>query len=51
MFGGPNTTVLSGASQFGKTFAMRFGFSWAWNWCSSQEIDMPCFDAFLKDAD
>jgi len=50
MLGGPNGTVLSGASQFGRTFIMRFGFSWVWNWCSSQEVNMPVFDAFLKDA-
>jgi len=50
MLGGPNGTVLSGASQFGRTFIMRFGFSWVWNWCSSQEVNMPVFDPFLKDA-
>ena len=50
LLGGMNGTVLSGASQFGKTVAMRFGFTWAWNWCSSQQIDMPVFDGFLKEA-
>ena len=40
MLGGMNGTALSGLSQFGKTFAMRFGFSWAWNWCSSQEVQV-----------
>ena len=30
MFGGMAGTPLSGLSQFGKTFLMRFGFSWAW---------------------
>jgi hypothetical protein len=29
---------------------MRFGFCWAWNWCSSQQIDMPVFDPFLVPA-
>ena len=48
---GLNGTALSGLSQFGKTFAMRFGFSWAWNWTTSQNISMPVFDSFLKDAD
>jgi hypothetical protein len=48
--GGPNSSVLSGASQFGKTVEMRFGFCWAWNWCSSQQIDMPVFDPFLVPA-
>ena len=50
MLGGPGGTVLSGLSQFGKTFLMRFGFSWAWNWCTSQQLSMPCFDAFLVQA-
>jgi hypothetical protein len=50
MFGGPNGTVLSGVSQFGKTFLMRFGFSWAWNWCTTQNLPMPVFDSFLAEA-
>lgn len=50
MLGGPNGTVLSGVSQFGKTFAMRLGFSWAWNWCTAQNLSMPVFDSFLADA-
>jgi len=49
IFGGMQGTALSGALQFGKTFVMRFGFGWAWNWCSSQQVDMPVFDAFLKE--
>lgn len=50
MVGGMEGTVLSGISQFGKTFAMRLGFCWAWNWCTSQQLPMPVFDAFLKDS-
>ena len=50
MLGGPNGTVVSGLSQFGKTFVMRLGFSWAWNWCTSQQLELPVFDPFLKDA-
>jgi hypothetical protein len=50
MLGGLSGTALSGLGQFGKTFAMRFGFSWAWNWCSSQEVQMPVFDPFLQRA-
>lgn len=50
MFGGPNGSVLSGVSQFGKTFLMRFGFSWAWNWCTTQNLPMPVFDSFLAEA-
>ena len=49
MIGGPNGTVLSGASQFGKTFLMRLGFAWAWNWCTSQNLPMPVFDPFLAE--
>jgi len=51
MFGGMAGTPLSGLSQFGKTFLMRFGFSWAWNWCTTQQIDLPVFDSFLQSAD
>ena len=50
MFGGIEGTVLSGASQFGKTFLMRVGFSWAWNFSTSQQLPMPVFDAFLATA-
>ena len=50
MLGGPGGTVVSGLSQFGKTFLMRLGFSWAWNWCTTQNLPMPVFDQFLKDA-
>jgi len=46
--GGMHGTALSGAMQFGKTFVMRFGFGWAWNWCSSQQVDMPMFDSYLS---
>ena len=35
--GGMQGTALSGATQFGKTFIMRFGFGWAWNYASSQQ--------------
>ena len=42
-------TPLSGAMQLGKTFVMRFGFGWAWNWCSSQQLDMPVFDEFIQE--
>ncbi|KAL1525540.1 hypothetical protein AB1Y20_020395 [Prymnesium parvum] len=58
IFGGMNGTATSGLFQFGKTFVMRFGFGWAWNWCSSQQempplsnlllVDMPVFNAFLE---
>lgn len=49
--GGMNGTVLSGVSQFGKTFLMRLGFSWAWNWCTAQNVPMPVFDRFLKESE
>ena len=49
-FGGPQSTVASGASQFFKTFIMRLGFSWAWNWCTTQQLPMPVFDEFIRDA-
>ena len=50
MLGGMNGTAVSGLSQFGKTFVMRLGFSWAWNWCTTQQIELPVFDSFLRDA-
>ena len=43
-------TALSGAAQFGKTFLMRLGFSWAWNYATAQNIPMPAFEAYLKEA-
>ena len=49
--GGMNGTVLSGVSQFGKTFLMRLGFSWAWNWCTAQNVPMPVFDRFLEESE
>ena len=48
MLGGMNGTVLSGAAQFGKTLILRSLFGWVWNFCSSQELDMPAFDTVLK---
>ena len=50
MLGGPGGGVVSGVSQFGKTFLMRLGFSWAWNWCTTQQLPMPVFDSFLAEA-
>jgi len=47
--GGMNGTALSGLSQFGKTFVMRFGFGWTWNWCTTQQLPMPVFDAVLAE--
>ena len=49
--GGMHGTALSGLSQFGKTFIMRLGFGWAWNYASSQEVNMPVFDPYLGDSD
>ncbi len=46
--GGMGGTVLSGLTQFGKTLVLRSLFGFAWNWCSSQEINMPAFDAVLR---
>jgi hypothetical protein len=51
MLGGMEGTALSGISQFWKTFVMRLGFGWAWNWATAQQVAMPVFDAFLKDAE
>jgi hypothetical protein len=48
MLGGMNGTVLSGAAQFGKTLILRSLFGWVWNFCSSQELDMPAFETVLK---
>lgn len=48
VLGGMQGTVLSGASQLGKTFVMRFGFSFAWNWFTCLNLEMPAFDAALK---
>lgn len=48
VFGGMAGTPLSGLSQFGKTFVMRLGFSWAWNWCTAQQLHMACFDTWAK---
>eukprot|EP00967_Tisochrysis_lutea_P018950 scaffold21497_cov32-Tisochrysis_lutea.AAC.1 len=48
ILGGMGGTFLSGAAQFGKTFVLRSLFGFAWNWFSSQEVDMPVFDAVLK---
>ena len=47
---GPNGTLLNGMAMFGKTFLMRLGFGWAWNWCStmSNTIDFPTYDAYTK---
>jgi len=47
-FGGLGGTPLSGVRQFGKTFVMRLGFSWVWNWCTTQQFPMPAFDSALK---
>tara|TARA_B110001452_G_scaffold80054_1_gene65460 strand:- start:1727 stop:2533 length:807 start_codon:yes stop_codon:yes gene_type:complete len=47
MVGGMGGTLLSGMSQFGKTLFMRTGFGFAWNFASSQPVDMPAFDAAL----
>jgi len=46
--GGMQGTALSGITQFGKTLIMRVGFGFAWNWCSSQKLDMPVFDPYIK---
>lgn len=48
--GGMAGTPLSGITQLGKTFAMRLGFGWAWNYFSSQDPQMPVFDGFLKES-
>ena len=45
--GGMHGTALSGLAQFGKTFILRSLFGFSWNWFSSQEVDMPAFDAVL----
>ena len=45
---GLNGTLLSGISQFGKTFLMRLGFGWAWNWCSTQSntVHLPVYEEY-----
>ena len=49
---GLNGTLVSGMSQFGKTFLMRLGFGWAWNWCSTQSnaIEFPTYEAYTKES-
>jgi len=51
LFGGMHGTAISGISQFGKTFIMRLGFGWAWNWVTTQNLPMPVFDSFLEKAE
>ena len=50
ILGGLKGTPLSGLQQFGKTFMMRLGFSWAWNYATTSHIPMPVFDDFLSEA-
>ena len=49
---GLNGTLVSGISQFGKTFLMRLGFGWAWNWCSTMsntvELDGRSRQAYMR---
>ena len=49
---GLNGTLVSGISQFGKTFLMRLGFGWAWNWCStmSNTVELPTYDAYSTES-
>ena len=45
--GGIDGSAGGAVKQFAKTVGMRFGFCTAWNWFSSQDVDMPAFDAVL----
>jgi len=47
LVGGMGGTLLSGIGQFGKTFTLRAIFGFSWNWCSSQPVELPAYDAFL----
>lgn len=47
VFGGMQGTALSGLQQFGKTFVMRLGFSWAWNYATAMQLHLPAFDPWV----